>query len=475
MLLMVLGHVLQHVLPLLTTMGARESSCHPDAWRIPPSRQLSLFLHADPLHLLRTCFFGLARLAPQASLAFGTAQCMALFLAGGVGGNLLAAILGGDAYAGTSAVGASAALLGLDGALVAFQLRNGPYSMRGMEIALKRGAFTFLIACLRPALLQSGSRGDVRPFCPPIDQLAHLGGYLCGLLAGLLLAPSGKRATRNFHQAVFRQMSRHVAEGCGRTSLEVERRVLSYLRTYPENERHRALKEWKLKQRYRPEVAQTEDWPEVFERIKELVEEHSMPPKPKAEAERQKALAAASMSTSTSEADATRNLLPAATLEEEEELDEAGQRTKRKRERLRGLAEDAAWEHFGHRAAVAMPSFRLLRRAEMGDITLPMLRAGLGEPCGPRGCVCGLAPLTVRERRAIRRNRWRSLARVPRGCVCGIISIHPTALPAVPVDDSCHLLLRHRQSSSSPSSSLSARDGEHSALAPSELMQRLPS
>ena len=99
-----------------------------------------------------------------------------------------------------------------------------------------------------------------------------------------------------------------------------------------------------------------------------------MPPKPKAEAERQKALAAASMSTSTSEADATRNLLPAATLEEEEELDEAGQRTKRKRERLRGLAEDAAWEHFGHRAAVAMPSFRLLRRAEMGDITLPMLR-----------------------------------------------------------------------------------------------------
>ena len=373
MLLMVLGHVLQHVLPPLTTIGARVA---PAILTRGESHRLvsSLFLHADPLHLLRTCFFGLARLAPQASLAFGTAQCMALFLAGGVGGNLLAAILGGDAYAGTSAVGASAALLGLDGALVAFQLRNGPYSMRGMEIALKRGAFTFLIACLRPALLQSGSRGDVRPFCPPIDQLAHLGGYLCGLLAGLLLAPSGKRATRNFHQAVFRQMSRHVAEGCGRTSLEVERRVLSYLRTYPENERHRALKEWKLKQRYRPEVAQTEDWPEVFERIKELVEEHSMPPKPKAEAERQKALAAASMSTSTSEADATRNLLPAATLEEEEELDEAGQRTKRKRERLRGLAEDAAWEHFGHRAAVAMPSFRLLRRAEMGDITLPMLR-----------------------------------------------------------------------------------------------------
>ena len=367
----------QRKLPQLTAIGARiaERITAGESHRL----LTSIFMHDDLIHLTKCVVFGLARLTPLVSAIYGTSQCLGLFLLAGLGGNLAAYHLGAPSST-VASIGASAALLGLDGALLAYLLRNGPRSRLELERALRRGAFTLAAACLRP-----GGRGR-------IDHAAHLGGYATGVLGGLLLTPDVRRALSNCQEAIFDQMSARVSEACGVTSIDTERaisvyahrpwprasRLLGglatrrlpaasafppriavlpqtcptvprgrYLRTFPRVERKAALHLLKLKNTTREnEVARTEDWQEVFVRVKDFV--------------------------------AQSELRRAADDDDDVGGDDEGEEEKarrfRRRARLRDKAEEAAWKHFEHRAAVSAPSVRLLRRAQMGHIPLHTLR-----------------------------------------------------------------------------------------------------
>ena len=89
------------------------------------------FMHADPVHLGKICLFGLSRLVPTTVAAYGSWQCLALFVLAGLGGNLAACRFGdaGD----MPVVGAAAAVLGLEGALLAMLLRNGHASAAELQ------------------------------------------------------------------------------------------------------------------------------------------------------------------------------------------------------------------------------------------------------------------------------------------------------------------------------------------------------
>ena len=332
---LLMAYCAQVYLPHLTALGARVSS------RITAGEShrllTSAFLHADPIHLAKSIIFGLARLAPLVSAIYGTSQCLGLFVLSAVGGNLLAYRLGGGAD--VPAVGASAALLGLDGALLAYLLRNGPRSADEVQRALKRAAFTLVVACVRGGRPVDG-----------IDYAAHAGGYLTGLAAGLLLSPRILKALLNCQTAIFEQMSQLVSEMCGVSSVEVERIITLYLRTFPRGERKAALDALSLTSASREaSVPRTEDWNEVFVRVKEFVATTE--------------LTARKLADSTDDDD-----------NDGEEAAQDAARRLRRRARLRDRAEEAAWKHFEHRAAVSAPSVRLLRRAQMGRIPLPTLR-----------------------------------------------------------------------------------------------------
>ncbi|KAL1522981.1 hypothetical protein AB1Y20_017944 [Prymnesium parvum] len=223
----------------------------------------SCFLHVDAVHVARTCIFGIARLMPTASAIYGNAQSLFIFLLAGVCGNLASLYLGGRSA--PPAMGASGALFGIEGALLAYALRNNPYNILGILATLKRSMVT-LVACALPRVL--GRYGN-------IDHAAHLGGYVSGILCGMALAPCVQPALENFRRHVFDAMSDHVCELCAPSSFEAERAILQYLRQLPSSERRRTLKEWKLdlrrsklRERTPPD---TEVWPKVWEGVKELV------------------------------------------------------------------------------------------------------------------------------------------------------------------------------------------------------------
>lgn len=142
-------------------------------------------------------------------------------------------------------------------------------------------------------------------------------------------------------------------------------------------QRSAALEEWKLPASSGgAHVPYTEDWPEVFTRLKAFVAERlaesdaatavqgppppTPPPPPLASAEGEEAIDGA-----TSAAEAATSAVAAAAAEAK-----ASKRTKR----LRTQAERDVWRHFEHRAAVAMPSLHLLRRGQMGRIGIHHLR-----------------------------------------------------------------------------------------------------
>lgn len=113
----------------------------------------SLFLHADPIHLFKMCAFGIFRLVPPATAIFGPMQCLLIFVLAGMGGNAAAILLTTSnrvpSVADVPSIGASAALLGLDGALTAFELRNGLRRSTGLTVAVRRGLLTLAATSLR--------------------------------------------------------------------------------------------------------------------------------------------------------------------------------------------------------------------------------------------------------------------------------------------------------------------------------------
>jgi hypothetical protein len=166
-------------------------------------------------------------------------------------------------------------------------------------------------------------------------------------------------------------MSKRVSEGCGESSYKAEQAMAEYVRTFPKDNRATALARWRLGSP--PEGAEappTESWPAVFEALKVFV----------AETLRLPATAVAAATNAHTKASTEANVDGSSPNEaaEQPQMSEAQRKAEAKladrRERFKVHAEEAVWKHFEHRAVVAMPSIRLMRRAQMGQISMQQVR-----------------------------------------------------------------------------------------------------
>ena len=373
-LLCVAGHVCQAALgPALTAAGGRVASrVRAGEWHRLVS---SLFLHAGWVHLASTCVFGLSRLAPVVGALFGGTHLLLIFVAAGVSGNLLAVWLdeargaaaaaaaagGWGGWAGVPSVGASGAVFGLDGALLAYALRNDGVSGATLLRSVQRVALTVCAAGLR-----GGGGGRRASSSGRIDHAAHVGGYVGGAAVGWLLAPRLSEAVAVFREAITDEMCDDVGSKCGGSGAAAEAAMLRYLRQVPTAERRATMRAWRLEQLDDAAAAppHTEDWRAVWRQLKRIVQQRA-------------AEYGASFETPPSH-------------DAPDALDE-------QRRRLRSRAEEAVLGHFAHRARVALPSLRLLhaRAISLKELRRRRLSVGAVAPPALSEAVAGLVLLAA--------------------------------------------------------------------------------
>lgn len=132
----------------------------------------AVFLHGSLLHV----FFNLSwirSLGPLAAEVFGPARFFVLFCLTGIGG-----FLASNLWSGAPTIGASGAIFGMYGALLAYGKRRGGTLGAGISRQVTAWAvagFVFSLAM------------------PSVNNVAHLGGFLSGILLGLL-APYAERS-----------------------------------------------------------------------------------------------------------------------------------------------------------------------------------------------------------------------------------------------------------------------------------------
>lgn len=144
-----------------------------------------VFLHSSPIHLAVNCY-SLRAVGPAVESWYGRSRFLALYLFGGVMGNVLS-------YFGTPmpSLGASGAIFGLIGAMSVFILRHKKLLGDQWKPSLQNTAFIVMMNF--GFGLQPGAS---------IDNFGHLGGMLGGALFGLLAGPRLTPGRRN-GQAIF--------------------------------------------------------------------------------------------------------------------------------------------------------------------------------------------------------------------------------------------------------------------------------
>ena len=138
-----------------------------EAWRLPAS----VFIHGGLIHLAVNmwCLFNIG---PLVERFFGNVATAVLYLGAGVGG----AIASMATLPVRTSVGASGAIFGLLGALLAFLLINRRSVPATVLSPLRSSALSFVVFNTLFAVA-----------VPIIDQSAHLGGLVTGFLGGLVL------------------------------------------------------------------------------------------------------------------------------------------------------------------------------------------------------------------------------------------------------------------------------------------------
>jgi rhomboid protease GluP len=145
--------------------GARVVLRH-EFWRLPAS----VFIHGGLIHLAVNMWC-LYNIGPLVERLYGNLAFAAIYLAAGIGGAIASM-----AFSFRVSVGASGAIFGILGALLAFLIINRR-SVPGSVLApLRSSALSFVIF----NTLFGAS-------VPNIDQAAHMGGLATGFLGGLLL------------------------------------------------------------------------------------------------------------------------------------------------------------------------------------------------------------------------------------------------------------------------------------------------
>jgi rhomboid protease GluP len=123
------------------------------------------WLHGDLVHIFFNLYW-LRMLAPGTAELYGPSRMVVLYTVSSAAGFLVSSLSGVGLT-----VGASAAILGLLGAMIAYGRRTGSHHLR-------RQAWYYAIMMIAFGFLW-----------PRVDNWAHLGGFAGGFLAGLLLAP----------------------------------------------------------------------------------------------------------------------------------------------------------------------------------------------------------------------------------------------------------------------------------------------
>lgn len=132
-----------------------------------------MFIHAGFLHLLLNGY-GLWVLGKLVEQIYGSTRSLVLYVGTGIAGALASLVFSGP----TMSVGASGAVLGLLGALIAeLTLARKAYPERWRKTLL--GNFLFIAAAMIGIGLFYGA----------IDHAAHVGGMVAGLVLGALLSP----------------------------------------------------------------------------------------------------------------------------------------------------------------------------------------------------------------------------------------------------------------------------------------------
>ena len=131
----------------------------------------SIFLHAGPMHLFFNSY-ALFALGVEVERIYGSVRFLIIYLLAGLYGSMMSFAFGADL-----SVGASGAIFGLLGTMVAyFRLHQETFGARGRQRLL--------------SLLGVAGFNLILGFSVPgIDNLAHLGGLVSGAVLGWFLAP----------------------------------------------------------------------------------------------------------------------------------------------------------------------------------------------------------------------------------------------------------------------------------------------
>ncbi len=146
----------------------------------------AMFLHGSIAHLFFNSF-ALYSLGFEAERIFGSQRFLALYLIAGLGGGVMS-----YAFNPNPSVGASGAIFGLIGALIAFYVVAR--SVLGGIARQQLGSLIFVVM-INLAL------GFTSPY---IDNNAHIGGLLTGAVIGWLLAPRFALDPRSYPPTVVR-------------------------------------------------------------------------------------------------------------------------------------------------------------------------------------------------------------------------------------------------------------------------------
>jgi rhomboid protease GluP len=131
----------------------------------------SMFIHADITHIVGNMLF-LLIFGLRGEEMFSLPEYLSIYFLGGITGNLLSLLLPLD----TISVGASGAIFSLFGAATIYARRSVSQSIIGALI------YAFFLL-----LISSG---------PSVNNFAHIGGLVAGLLIGYVLATRHKPETR---------------------------------------------------------------------------------------------------------------------------------------------------------------------------------------------------------------------------------------------------------------------------------------
>ena len=136
------------------------------------------FLHGSPDHLLGNAI-SLYTLGMACEHAFGTPRFAATYAVAGLGGSVFSTLLSPG-----PSVGASGAIFGLMGALIAFLIKHQDrFHVRDKRVGIVLLGWTGFTLAL----------GLSTPF---VDNGAHIGGLLTGIVAGLVIEPRLERRRR---------------------------------------------------------------------------------------------------------------------------------------------------------------------------------------------------------------------------------------------------------------------------------------